>query len=163
MSRPSPASARAQLVDIIGNSVYHALGLKESLEEERAALESQDMDALHSAVENKSVCVKKLHDLDGQRVALCQLSGFGDGPDQMQALIDWCDDSDLVSNRWDNLMILAAESSALNMTKGAIIRLRQQQFESSLSVLRGAPTRPATYSRTGAAPGNLGQSSLAQA
>jgi len=163
MSRPSPATARAKLVDIIGNSVFHALGLKESLEEERAALESQDMDALHAAVESKSACVEKLHTLDGERVALCHEAGFGDSPDQMQALIDWCDDSDLISNRWDHLMILAAEGSALNMTNGAIIRLRQQQFETSLSVLRGAPARPPTYGRNGETSGDFGQSSLAQA
>lgn len=163
MSRPSPADARSQLVELIGESVYHALGLKESLEEERKALEAQDMEAINAAVESKSVCVGKLQGLDTKRVALCQAWGFGDGPEQMQELIEWCDDSELINNRWEHLMILAAEGSSLNMTNGAIIRLRQQQFESSLSVLRGATPRPNTYGRNGEASGDYGRSSLAQA
>ena len=39
MARLTPASARKQIVEIIGNSVYHALGLKESLADEHTALE----------------------------------------------------------------------------------------------------------------------------
>jgi flagellar biosynthesis/type III secretory pathway chaperone len=163
MSRPSPADARSQLVELIGESVYHALGLKESLEEERKALEAQDMEALNAAVESKSVCVANLQGLDNKRLALCAAWGFGDSPEQMQELIEWCDDSDLVTNRWEHLMILAAEGSALNMTNGAIIRLRQQQFESSLSVLRGVKPRPNTYGRNGEASGDYSRSSLAQA
>jgi len=163
MSRPSPADARSQLVEIIGESVYHALALKESLEEERKALESQDMEALNAAVDCKGVCVEKLQGLDHQRVALCQAWEFGDSPEAMQDLIAWCDECDLISNRWDHLMVLAAEGSALNMTNGAIIRLRQQQFESSLSVLRGATPRSNTYGRNGESSGDYGQSSLAQA
>ena len=163
MSRPSPADARSQLVEVIGESVYHALGLKESLEEERKALETQDMEALTAAVESKGVCVAELQGLDSKRVALCEAWGFGDSPEQMQELINWCDDSDLIANRWEHLMILAAEGSALNMTNGAIIRLRQQQFESSLSVLRGVKPRPNTYGRNGETSGDYGRSSLAQA
>ena len=163
MPRPSKVDARSQLVELIGESVYNALGLKESLEEERKALESQDMEALNAAVESKSVCVEKLQGLDKKRVAQCRDWGFGDGPEQMQELIEWCDESDLIRNRWEHLMILAAESSSLNMTNGAIIRLRQQQFESSLSVLRGAEPRSNTYGRNGEASGDYGRSSLAQA
>lgn len=159
----SSSAARTEIVEIIGDSVYHALGLKESLTDERKALEKQDMDAVQLSVENKSACVEALHKLDKKRDELCRSLGFDSGAEQMPQLIEWCDDDDLISNRWQNLLIIAAESSALNMTNGAIIRLRQQQFESSLSVLRGVTPGADTYSRSGAESGDYGRRSLAEA
>ena len=81
----------------------------------------------------------------------------------MQELIDWCDESELISHRWEQLMVIAAESSAMNMTNGAIIRVRQQQFDASLSVLRGVTPGSDTYGRNGGESGDLGRRSLAEA
>ncbi len=159
----SPDDARTQIVDLIGDSVYEALGLKEALEDERRALEAQDLDGLTAVVDSKSACVDKLRQLDEQRVALCERWGFDNGPHQMTALIEWCDKDQLVSSRWEQLMVLAAEGNALNMTNGAIIRVRQQQFESSLSVLRGGTPGTDTYGRNGGDTGDLNRRSLAEA
>ena len=163
MTSLSPAEARDTFVDLLNDSVFQALGLKATLEEERQALESQDMERIERAVDDKSVCVSRLQKLDKQRIDLCAATGFSAGPDQMRDLIEWCDEGDLIKNRWDNLMIVAAESSALNMTNGAIIRLRQQQFESSLSVLRGTNPGADTYGRHGGESGGFGHRSLAEA
>ena len=163
MTRPAPAEARAHAVDIIGDSIFHALGLKESLQEERKALEAEDMDALQAAVDGKSACVENLQALDARRIELCEELGFAGAAEQMQELIDWCDEGDAVNSRWQQLLVIAAESSALNMTNGAIIRLRQQQFESSISVLRGLTPGTDTYGRNGSATGHADRSSLAQA
>ena len=163
MTRPAPARVRAEAVDIIGDSIFHALGLKESLQAERDALEARDMDALQAAVSGKSACVENLHALDARRIELCESLGFADADGQMQELIDWCDEDDAVNSRWKHLMVIAAESSALNMTNGAIVRLRQQQFESSLSVLRGVSPGNDTYGRNGGTAGHADRSSLAQA
>ncbi len=163
MTTLSPAEARAQLVDLLSDTVYQALGLKETLEDERKALESQDMDDIDAAVQNKAACVLKLQTLDTKRLQLCKSAGFADGPEQMQQLIEWCDESDLISHRWDQLTIVAAESSAMNMTNGAIIRVRQQQFESSLSVLRGVTPGSDTYGRHGGESGDFGSRPLAEA
>ena len=159
----SPHEARAQIADLIGDSVYEALGLKEALEDERRALEAQDIDGLNAVVGSKSACVDKLRQLDEQRVALCERWGFDNGPHQMTALIEWCDEDELVSSRWEQLMVLAAEGNALNMTNGAIIRVRQQQFESSLSVLRGGTPGTDTYGRNGGDTGDTNRRSLAEA
>ena len=163
MTSLSPNDARDKFVNLLNDTVYQALGLKETLEEERKALESQDMERIESAVENKSACVNSLQKLDRQRIDWCNSSGFAAGPDQMLDLIEWCDEGDLVKNRWDHLMVIAAESSALNMTNGAIIRVRQQQFESSLSVLRGVNPGADTYGRHGGETGGFGHRSLAEA
>lgn len=129
----TPDEARARIVDMIGDCVYQALGLKEALEDECRALESRDIEALDSIVDSKSRCAEQLQQLDCERVRLCEEWGFEDGPHQMTALIEWCDEDQLISSRWEQLMVIAAEGSALNMTNGAIIRLRQQQFDASLA------------------------------
>ncbi len=163
MTHPAPAEIRAQAVEIIGDSIFYALGLKASLQEERTALEAQDMDALQAAADGKSACVENLQALDTRRIELCQKLGFASAAEQMQELIDWCDEDDAIHSRWEHLLVIAAESSALNMTNGAIIRLRQQQFESSLSVLRGIAPGIDIYGRNGSASGLADRSSLARA
>lgn len=163
MNSPTPQDARTQCFDLLNDSVYQALGLKEILLAENDALQAQDTDSLESIVDSKSTCVAKLQRLDEQRVALCTACGFDSGQDQMPQLIEWCDEKDQLKSRWDHLMIVAAESSALNMTNGAIIRVRQQHFDTSLSVLRGVEPGTETYGRNGGESGGYGHRSLAQA
>ena len=163
MSHPTPETARKQIVEIIGNSVYHALGLKESLQDEFAALEAQDMDALRSAVDNKSKCVAALQTLEEQRRDFCIDVGFESGPEQMEQLAEWCDEDAVLSNCWQHLMDIAVECNAMNLTNGAIIRARQQQIEAGLAVIRGGTQDPGVYGRSGRGPSGPSQRSLAEA
>jgi flagellar biosynthesis/type III secretory pathway chaperone len=144
------AAARQQIVELLDDNVHYALGLKTALENERAALEKQDVDAIAAVVDHKSSYIERLQVLDRRRDDLCQVLGFASGPDQMQQLINWCDDNEQIGNQWQQLMNIAAESRAINMTNGAIIRARQHQFEASLSVLRGVMPGLETYGRQGA-------------
>lgn len=99
MPAVSPDKARNRIVELLSDTVYQALALKESLEDERKALETEDMAAIERAVEIKSACVEKLKDLDQKRDTLCKSWGFTAGPDQMQDVIDYCDDADLIKDR----------------------------------------------------------------
>lgn len=163
MSRPAPAEAREAIADIIGESISQALRLKELLEVERQALEDQDTDALHAVVNTKSESAAQLQALDERRISLCGIWGFDAGPGQMNELMDWCDEHDLIAARWNELMQLAAEGNTLNLTNGAIIRLRQQQFETSISILRGVMPGSDTYGRNGEESGDFSRRSLAEA
>lgn len=163
MTSPSPVTARTKALDLLNEMVLKALGLKEILEDERKALESQDMQCIEDAVTGKSRCTEQLQVLDKKLQKYCSACGHATGHEQMDAFIAWCDDGALVRNRWDHLMIIAAESNTLNMTNGAIIRVRQQQFETSLSVLRGVSPGADTYGRNGGDSGGFGHRSLAQA
>jgi len=163
MKNPKPDLFRSQVLDLLGTSVFHALGLKESLVDEKAALEGQDMDALNDAVENKSRCVNELKSLDSKRSSLCSDAGFDAGPSQMHEVVKWCDTESLIANRWEHLMSLASECNALNLTNGAIIRVHQQQIRSKLSVLRGEAPDADTYGRHASGSGNYEQRSLAEA
>lgn len=163
VAHSSPDAARQQIVEIIGNCVYHALGLKESLEDELRALEEQDMDSLRSAIDNKSNCVESLRKLEDQRRVLCETAGFESGPEQMEQMTTWCDDDSVLANCWQHLLDIAVECNALNLTNGSIIRSRKQQIETSLAVIRGGAPEAGIYGRSGHGANGPSQRSLAEA
>ena len=145
MSRPEPAIARSEIVEIIGNSVYHALGLKETLEEEREALRAQDMDKLQAALDMKASCVAKLQGMEQKRQALCEAAGFMPGAEQMAELMAWCDEGAVIENCWLHLMQIAADCLSINDTNGAIIHGRKQQIDNTLTVVRGGAPQQDVY------------------
>lgn len=163
MAAPDAGAVRRQLVELIGDSVYHALGLKESLGDEFRALEAQDMDALGAAIENKARSAARLEALEERRKACCADAGFEPGPEQMQRVTEWCDADSALANCWGHLLDIAAECVSLNITNGAIIRSRRQHVESSLAVIRGGSPGAGTYSPAGAVPDSGNQRSLAEA
>lgn len=163
MTDPDKQLARRQLVDVLGDCVYHALGLKQCLQDEFRALQDQDMDGLGAAVDNKSRCTNALQDLDVKRLEFCNAAGFEAGPEQMQRMIDWCDADAAVAGRWQHLLNIAAECVSLNITNGAIIRTRSEHIDTNLSVLRGGSGQPETYSHTGKVPATTGIRNLAEA
>jgi len=163
MTRPSPAEARIRIADIIGRSVILAIDLKDSLKVEQRALEQQDSDALHEILIGKNACAEGLQALELERSVLCEAWGFPAGPNQMDDCLVWCDQDSVISNDWQHLLGIAAEGRSLNLTNGAIIRLRQQHFESSISVLRGVAPGSDTYGRSGEESGEFSRRSLAEA
>ena len=151
------------MVEILGCSIFHAKGLRDALAEEHHALENQDMDALMTAIRDKGECVRELQALDRKRSELCSESGFAKGPDQMQQFTEWCDDNAEVAHSWGQLIELADECNTMNMSNGAVIRVRKQQVEDGISVLRGTTPGAPTYSRGGDSRGGLGNRAIAEA
>lgn len=123
--------------------------LQEILDEERVALERQDTAAIDSAAATKSQVIDQLQAKDNARTRLCEAHGFKPGVEQMQRLMESCDNDGLMQSVWQQLMALAAECRSMNMTNGAIIRLRQQHFASSLAVLSGTELNLDTYGSHG--------------
>jgi flagellar biosynthesis/type III secretory pathway chaperone len=163
MATPDSAAARKQIVEIIGDGVLQALGLMETLQDERKALEDQDMDALKSAVDSKGKCVDALRTMEDKRRSLCIAAGFPDGPDQMVQMLEWCDEGSVIASCWQHLMDVATECNTLNMTNGAIIRGRKQQIETSISIIRGGQPEMDTYNRSGREPQGHHLRSIAEA
>lgn len=160
MSDTNTPDPRRKLVDVIGTSVCHARALRESLDDERQALESQDLDALHAAADNKTRCVEALQTLEAERRRLCAASGIGDPAGGLGHLART--DSRIASG-WEQLLAVLSECNRLNRTNGAIIRVRKDQFETSLAVLRGGSMATELYGRDGAGSHAGGQRSLAEA
>ena len=159
----SPADARTEIAELIADGLVCAGDLNAALQDERRALEDQDADALHAVVDGKNSCAKELQRLEQKRARLCHEWGFSASPEQMQRVLDWCDDSGQLSHGWRRLMDIAAEGNAMNLTNGAIIRVRQQHTEASLSVLRGAAPGSHTYGQNGAGTGDNSRRTLAEA
>lgn len=160
MSKLNPQEAQSRLIEVLGKSVKQALGLKESLEDEKKALEAQDLDALDLAVTSKGICLAELQSLEQTRAGICIDAGFE--PSQMQAVAEWCDDDAVVENCWNHLIELATDCNSLNLTNGNIIRMRQAQMGNRLAILRGNFEAPATYQRSGNGPAPANRS-LAEA
>ena len=163
MNRPSKSETRTRISDILGKCVYEALGLKEALESEHGALQSQDNEALNDALLLKGRCVERLQSLEHERARESERCGFDAGPMQMERLTDWCDEDSLLANLWEHLIEIVADCNVLNLTNGSIVRMRRQHTESSLAVLRGGTQEPKTYQSTGGEGAALQQRSLVRA
>ncbi len=163
MARFSLSEARTQIVEILDESIHQALGLKESLQDERHALEQQDTDALKVALTTKGVCVNHLQVVENRRIELCDASGFAAGPEQMGKFLEWCDEGSAIAERWLELLDIAAECNTLNLTNGAIVQAHQQMVATNLSVIRGGDAVPDTYQREGRDAANADSQSLARA
>ena len=101
---PGHRNAREQIVELIGDSIYHALGLKETLQDERKALETQDLNALRGrgrANRPASSCAPST----SARTACARTQGLPGATDQMQALVEWCDEDGGANWRWQLLVI----------------------------------------------------------
>ena len=163
MNAPDLIESRRRIVEVLGTAAFHALGLADSLADERRALESQDMDALDLAVSKKSRNVAELRLVEEQRSKICVQCGFAPGVEQMQHMIGWCDEYAIVAKAWRHLMEVIAECDFLNTTNGAIIRSRKQHVDSSISILRNGQPASTIYNRDGHKPQQHGLRSIAQA
>lgn len=128
-------------------SLRVANALKQSLLKEREALGAGDAETLNLAIQAKAVQLRELQYLlkgtaEGQALRAAKSSQqSADGPDH---------------SPWQAFMSLLAECESLNSTNGAAIRLRKQQIDHNLALLRGQSTAPTIY-------GPLGNAGASQA
>jgi flagellar biosynthesis/type III secretory pathway chaperone len=115
------------------------------------------------AIRDKGIRVRELQTLDRKRAELCLEAGFVDGPEQMSAFTDWCDANEEIAHSWGQLIELAHACSTMNLTNGAVIRMRKQQVEDGICLLRGRPTGTNTYNRDGARRDGAGHRAIAEA
>ena len=117
--------------------VRAANALKQCLLTERDALSGGDADTLNLAIEAKAVQLRELRHL---------LKGTAEGAALRAG--DAHEDS-APRSPWQTFMSLLAECESLNNTNGAAIRLRRQQVDSNLALLRGQNTVPDIYGPQG--------------
>lgn len=132
-----------------------ATSLLAALEDERDALTQQDFSRIEKGATTKSTLVDQLDAFERQRNQICQAAGFGESGQQMSEFLNAMDNkSRSLHESWNTLSTKMASCRSLNNANGAIIRVRQQHFEASLSLLRGGTVSGDTYARSGA--GNVG-------
>jgi flagellar biosynthesis protein FlgN len=118
------------------------------LDEEREALMSADAKALNRSGEAKQMLMRRLEQLDVERLHLGSTS-----PEAAQQM----------DNAWRELLKSLANCRDKNQRNGALVGQRLTQVRRALSVLTGTDSQAGTYSQSGAVQGTHRSVPLAQA
>lgn len=155
MTRARPPSS--PLAENLNQHVITAQSLIEILARERAALMSQDVEALSAVNADKSAAAT---DLQRQGAALVALAGGAEGK-ALEAFICRQPDGLELLARWQLLLQLAGQCQNANMQNGILLQDRQQRVRASLQLIRQSP-RP-LYGPAGAIDADTGKRALARA
>jgi flagellar biosynthesis protein FlgN len=118
------------------------------LDEEREALMSADAKALNRSGEAKQMLMRRLEQLDVERLHLGSTS-----PEAAQQM----------DSAWRELLKSLASCRDKNQRNGALVGQRLTQVRRALSVLTGTDSQAGTYSQSGAVHGTHRSVPLAQA
>ncbi len=142
----------------------NATSLLEALADERDALTQQDFARIEEGASKKSDLVNQLDAFERRRDQICQAAGFSKSPQQMREFLNAMDDeARSLHESWNTISSKMASCRSLNNANGAIIRVRQQHFEASLSLLRGGTASGDTYARSGTGNQGLERRAIAEA
>ena len=133
----------------LSESLRHASDLRSLLCDEREALTQTDTDALSDTAMQKQICIEQLEALQRSRAQLSEACGYGSQPADIAEWVRQCDHDDVLSQSWTQFLEIARECSDMNSSNGAIIRVRQAQIKSAISLLRDGSTDADTYGPNG--------------
>jgi flagellar biosynthesis/type III secretory pathway chaperone len=142
MSTAAQTIRNERLERIIEESISEVNALEQALRQERRALESRDATALGIAAEEKHARVAALEALEAKRTVLLS-GGTSEGSPASHL-----HGNTAAQERWQYFLSVVSRCSSLNMTNGAIIRLRRQQISDTLRVVSGSAAE--TYGPSGA-------------
>ncbi|GLQ99949.1 flagella synthesis protein FlgN [Dyella mobilis] len=118
------------------------------LDEERDALAGADAKALNRAGEAKQMLMRRLEQLDVERLHLCSTSAEA---------------ASQAEPSWRELLKSLATCRDKNLRNGTLVGQRLTQVRRALSVLTGTDAQTGTYSQSGAFQGTHRSVPLAQA
>lgn len=142
---PEPRDAAFQLHDNLSQHLACSKVLLNTLDEERIALQSNDLSQLERVSVTKASAAEMLRRLGVELTRLRERSPAK----TMAELCARFPDRPNLARDWSELMSLAAQCQRRNQENAALLDARQQQVRTSLRVLRGDPV-PGTYARGGA-------------
>ena len=151
-----------ELHRILDRSLDCANRLEDLLRDERSALELQDTEKLRTVTTSKELCVQCLESLESERATLCEAAGHDASESGMKDMLRWCDRSSVVTPIWNRLLQSARQCKALNLTNGAIGRLRYEHLMSALAVLNGGSSDTPLYGPEGQESARFEQRALAR-
>jgi len=122
--------------------------LADALHDERAALETADVDGLNRAGAAKHSLMLKLEQLDGERVQLSQ--GAAEAAREL-------------APTWQQILQSLRACQMLNQRNGQLVGMRLQQVRKALAVLTGNDAEASVYGRAGELRTSLRSQTLAEA
>lgn len=147
-----PSVTRDALERLIGEQSTTLTRLESLLDREHSLLVARDIESLAVAGRDRQTCVAALLKLDGERVGMCRMLGFGADADGMRKLLGWCDPSGRLKTRWNTCSDLTRRCRTLNDRNGALATAQLKTVSGRLDALTGGGSsrRKDTYSPGGA-------------
>ena len=148
MSPNLQAELGAALRSVLDDMSATTAQLIHVLDEEREALNSADAKALNRAGEAKQMLMRRLEQLDVERLHLCSTSAEA---------------AQQVDTQWRALLKSLTQCRDKNQRNGALVGQRLGQVRKALAVLTGNDTQSGTYGQNGALQDTHRSVQLAQA
>ncbi len=132
-----PGDCQRELADILSMEKLCLSRLKESLEREYAALESQQIDTLEKAVKEKQSTLDEVAELQRRRSGLLRQYGFSNDNSGVSQCIERCSPS--LSREllplWEQLHTLIEQCRDQNLVNGRVLELNDRRVQQTLAVL----------------------------
>jgi len=124
--------------------------LQSVLEHEHALLVANDIEGLERAGETREAYVGELLRIDDERRSLCRMMNLPTDVSGLERLLEWCDSSGLLKERWAECAARATACRAANDRNGALVTARIKKVEGMLDMITGAGNDPKIYDKQGA-------------
>ncbi len=143
---------RDHLTRLLAEEAGALQDLKTVLEKEHGFIVSDDIEALDSTGAERNTCISSLLRIDAERLSLCRSTGRVADNAGLLSLIDWCDPTGLLQQRWKANTAIIRHTRMLNDRNGALVNNRLKRVEVMLDTLNGDQGRDEkVYSARGSA------------
>ncbi|MBI5042214.1 MAG: flagellar protein FlgN [Gammaproteobacteria bacterium] len=140
---------RNQLHDLLRTQFDCAGRLHTVLTAEAEALTNRDVDSLERLVGDKHGLIQTFEALELRKRHILDQTGFGADQD-VEACIDWCDDSGQLRRGWHLLLERINRCQRQNRINGATLDSSRRHAQQALAILRGQPIAAQLYNPAGA-------------
>lgn len=123
--------------------------LEQVLGKEHQALTDNDIDVLERSGDIRQDCVSRLLQVEEERRGLCRARDLPADAQGLDQLLQWCDPSQSLRQRWQDCAAAAARCRDLNERNGALVTARLTRVRAMLGVLTGDGAQARTYGPQG--------------
>jgi len=128
---------KEQIAAILKQQIEAASDLQDLLTQERAALESRDLEAFDKIVAEKQTLVSQLDDLERTRNTLVTQAGYSGEPEKFDDYLTAEDQGSRLTKQSEQLRSILSECFQLNRINAGMVELSYHYLNQSLAVLRG--------------------------
>jgi flagellar biosynthesis/type III secretory pathway chaperone len=126
-----------RIATVLKQQIDAAGALQGLLNQERAALESRDLETFDKIITQKQAQVAQLDDLERARNKLVQQAGFPGEPEKFNEYLSALGQGSALSQQSEQLKALLSECFQLNRINAGMVELSYHYLNQSLAVLRG--------------------------
>lgn len=142
--KPDTKSCREQVAALLRDEERHLTRLANLLEQEFAAVKSNNLDELDSRGAARAEATGQLLRIQDERRGMLRLLQYQDSNEGLEQLLAWCDPTRSLAPLWRHCADLATQCRELNERNGLLVNARLRRIEGMLDVITQRP-RSATY------------------